>query len=186
MGKLILSELFLLTPFLKVSRERQFHFDVGNFLFGKIKEILNGSYLPSGLLKLIFFSPFHCLVHFIIGSESGFRGFDYIFGRFLCLFAEHIRNYNCIRIDSVYDSPCSCSVNDSQFMASSSNSRHRARMRKTKLLTELKPAEQEPCFQAGHLSKGRSFHLAFKPGERLAFVVHPFKNMSYMTYCQVQ
>ena len=55
MGKLILSEFFLLTPFLKVPGERQFHFDESNFLFGKIKEILNGSYLPPGLLKLIFF-----------------------------------------------------------------------------------------------------------------------------------
>ncbi len=184
-GKLILSEFFLPAPVFKVPGERQLHLDNSNFFIREIQEVFDRTDLPSGPFKFLFFGLFHGLIHFIIGPESILDRFYYILRRFLSLLVEYFYDYNCIRVDSVYDSPGGCTVNDSQFVVPPPDGWHRARMRKAKLLTKLKSSQQEAGFETGCLRKGRSFYLAFKPDERLAFKFHLSQHMSILTYCQV-
>jgi hypothetical protein len=184
--KLILRKVLLYSTVLEIFRQSEFHLYIGHILVSEFKKILRCTDFPSSLLKLLFLRLFHNSFHFVVGFQPFLARIYYTFGCLLSFLAKHTDNYDCIRVDSVYDSPSGINIIDSQFMAPSANRWQRSRVRKAKLLTKLKLSQQEACFKAGCLRKGWSSNFAFKPGERLVFYGHHLYNMSNVTYCQVQ
>jgi len=165
MSKLILSEFLSLPSIFEILRQSKLHLDKCRFFISEFKKVLCRTDFPTSFLKFLFLGLFHGLSHFVKRSESILTRFYYILRYFLRFLAKYINNYNCILVDSVYDSPSGIRINDSQFMAPSADGRHRSRVRKTKLLTKLKLAQQEACFKAGCLREGWSSYFAFKPDE---------------------
>lgn len=186
MCQLILSEFLASSPVLEIFGQRELHLDERDLFIGESQEVLDRSSFPSGFFKFLFLCFLHCLTRFVIRSESFLYSFYYRFWRFARLFAEHVGNYYCILIDSIYYSPGGILINDSQFVASSFYRRHWSRMRKTEFLAELELAKQKARFDASRLRKGRRSHFAFEPDERFILWLHPEQYMSYQTYCQEQ
>ena len=184
--KLILCNLSPDTTILEILRKSEFDLDESDFLIGEFEKVFCRTDSPTSFLKPFFLTLFHGLSHFVIGSESFLTSIDHTIRCFLRFLAKYSYNYNCILVDSVYDSPSCIGIIDSQFMAPSTDGRQRSRVRKAKLLTKLKLAQQEACLDAGFLGKWWSSNFAFKPDEGLVSVSHQLYDMSNMTYCQVQ
>ena len=180
-GKLILRKFLPYSTVLEILRQSKFNLDIGGFFISEFKEIFWRTDLPAGFLELLSLSLFHGLSHFVIGSESFLTSINHTIRCFLRFLAKYIYDYNCIQIDSVYDSPSCIGIMNSQFKAPSADGRKRSRVRKAKFLAELELTQQEACFKAGCLRKWWSSYFAFKPDERLVSFSHQSYNMSYVT-----
>jgi hypothetical protein len=110
--------------------------------------------------------------------------FDDGLGRLCRLLLEYLGDDHRVGFDSVDYSPGSVMIDNSKFVAPSSDRRHWARMWHGERVTSLKSPQQESRLQARRLPKGRRPHLAFEPDQGFISRAHSLKNMSDMAYCQ--
>jgi len=108
----------------------------------------------------------------VVLPKPSLAGSDYPFGCRRCLLAEHFKHQDCVRVDTVDNSPGCGHVLDPQLVASRPDRGHRSRVWHSYRLALLKPTQQVPRLHPGGLGEGRSLDLPVQPGERLVPRAH--------------
>ncbi len=126
------------------------------------------------------------LARIVILPKTPLARCNHIFGGGARLLGKHRSNHDCISIRAIDNPPVGGGVLDTQFVASSSNSRHRPRMGHSQRLATLQPSKQHPGFDSGSRSEWRGLDLPMQPYKRLVSYSHGMQYMSVLTYGQLE
>jgi hypothetical protein len=101
------------------------------------------------------------------------------------LFHEDITNDDGIVVGAVNDSPTRTLVNDTQFVAGSTDRRHGPAVGHSQRLAALQPAKQHSCINTRRRRKWRRLNLASEPYQRSIFVVTQLIVYCGFKLCQI-
>jgi hypothetical protein len=185
-GELILCQILAFSAILQECRQHEFQFNVRLLLRRQAQKLTCGANLPSSFFQSCLLAFSHGSTQLVVRFESFLAHFNNSLRSLLRLLAKHFQDHNCILVYSKHDSPGISLVSNPEFVTSRTNRRHSPRLWQAKSLSLLELPQQEACFEPCSSRKGRSFHLAFEPDERLFPSGHCKEYMSYVTYCQEQ